>query len=136
MTALRVFASSPLRTNPAFLVFAIGSLLLFELLGAGAPTTYAQTRTLIWSDEFNSATSSNVDTTKWNFDTGNGGWGNNELETYTSKTNNAYVAGGLLHIRAQQEATTPITISSAQIGRSEEHTSELQSLRHLVCRLL
>src|ERR1039458_10462759 len=23
-----------------------------------------------------------------------------------------------------------------QIGRSEEHTSELQSLRHLVCRLL
>src|SRR5262245_64631154 len=25
---------------------------------------------------------------------------------------------------------------SAQRGRSEEHTSELQSLRHLVCRLL
>src|SRR5205814_10702132 len=25
---------------------------------------------------------------------------------------------------------------SADIGRSEEHTSELQSLRHLVCRLL
>src|ERR1035441_7199129 len=25
---------------------------------------------------------------------------------------------------------------SGQIGRSEEHTSELQSLRHLVCRLL
>src|SRR5205814_10295829 len=26
--------------------------------------------------------------------------------------------------------------SSARAGRSEEHTSELQSLRHLVCRLL
>src|SRR5258705_9824396 len=25
---------------------------------------------------------------------------------------------------------------SSQAGRSEEHTSELQSLRHLVCRLL
>src|SRR5205814_7256642 len=25
---------------------------------------------------------------------------------------------------------------STEIGRSEEHTSELQSLRHLVCRLL
>src|SRR5262245_63971938 len=25
--------------------------------------------------------------------------------------------------------------ASAQLGRSEEHTSELQSLRHLVCRL-
>src|ERR1035441_4433540 len=32
----------------------------------------------------------------------------------------------------------PITLGalSAQIDRSEEHTSELQSLRHLVCRLL
>src|SRR5262245_64815969 len=28
------------------------------------------------------------------------------------------------------------TITSVIIGRSEEHTSELQSLRHLVCRLL
>src|SRR5205814_9538296 len=27
-------------------------------------------------------------------------------------------------------------IPSARAGRSEEHTSELQSLRHLVCRLL
>src|SRR5205814_5365972 len=27
-------------------------------------------------------------------------------------------------------------ISEAWVGRSEEHTSELQSLRHLVCRLL
>src|SRR5262245_64041066 len=32
----------------------------------------------------------------------------------------------------------PITsiFSGAPVGRSEEHTSELQSLRHLVCRLL
>src|SRR5436853_3565122 len=28
------------------------------------------------------------------------------------------------------------TVIRADIGRSEEHTSELQSLRHLVCRLL
>src|ERR1035438_8722760 len=27
-------------------------------------------------------------------------------------------------------------LTSVTIGRSEEHTSELQSLRHLVCRLL
>src|SRR5258705_9266014 len=28
------------------------------------------------------------------------------------------------------------TFAVGEIGRSEEHTSELQSLRHLVCRLL
>src|ERR1035441_10379518 len=28
-----------------------------------------------------------------------------------------------------------LDVSDALVGRSEEHTSELQSLRHLVCRL-
>src|SRR5262245_62911865 len=30
----------------------------------------------------------------------------------------------------------PVSGNGARHGRSEEHTSELQSLRHLVCRLL
>src|SRR5205814_9775442 len=29
-----------------------------------------------------------------------------------------------------------VVANLAEVGRSEEHTSELQSLRHLVCRLL
>src|SRR5258705_10027685 len=33
-------------------------------------------------------------------------------------------------------STRPSTRSSVAVRRSEEHTSELQSLRHLVCRLL
>ena len=116
MTALRVFASSSLRTKPAFLVFAIGSLLLFELLGAGALTARGQTLSLIWSDEFNSATSSNVDNTKWVFESGNnGGWGNGEQEFYTDRTNNAYVAGGLLHIHAQTELTNGFRFTSARM---------------------
>src|ERR1035441_2432881 len=32
--------------------------------------------------------------------------------------------------------TATATIHGLTVGRSEEHTSELQSLRHLVCRLL
>ena len=69
---------------------------------------YGQTLSLIWSDEFNSATSSNVDNTKWVFESGNNsGWGNSELEYYTSLTNNAYVAGGLLHIHAQRDSVHP-----------------------------
>src|SRR5471030_222394 len=30
----------------------------------------------------------------------------------------------------------PLLLPGMELGRSEEHTSELQSLRHLVCRLL
>jgi len=117
MTALRAFAISFIRTKRTLSGFAIAGLFLFGLLRAGIPSACAQGQvySLIWSDEFNSATASNVDSTKWVFDTGAGGWGNHELETYTSKTNNAYVAGGLLHIHAQKENTTPITISSARM---------------------
>src|SRR5512143_1756070 len=56
---------------------------------------------LVWSDEFDGTS---VDPTKWTYDIGNGsgGWGNNELEYYTSRPTNVYVASGLLHIVARR----------------------------------
>src|SRR2546422_3731644 len=38
--------------------------------------------------------------------------------------------------QAKSVAVIPATGSLAQVARSEEHTSELQSRLHLVCRLL
>src|ERR1039458_10866573 len=38
--------------------------------------------------------------------------------------------------RLDEHAVTSPTARWGQLDRSEEHTSELQSLRHLVCRLL
>src|SRR5271165_5032018 len=68
---------------------------------------------LTWSDEFNGT---NIDLTKWTFETGNnGGWGNNEREYYTSRTTNAYVAGGLLHIVARQESMGGVPYTSARM---------------------
>src|SRR5262245_64336416 len=37
---------------------------------------------------------------------------------------------------ARKQGVPESTITAIREGRSEEHTSELQSLRHLVCRLL
>lgn len=62
--------------------------------------------TLIWSDEFNQPDGSSPDSSKWVFETGGDGWGNNELETYTSRTNNARIEGGKLVIEARQENYT------------------------------
>jgi beta-glucanase (GH16 family) len=71
---------------------------------------------IVWSDEFNGTT---VDTNTWTYDLGNGGsnpgWGNNELEFYTARTNNASVAGGLLHIVAQKESTNGFSYTSARL---------------------
>jgi hypothetical protein len=53
--------------------------------------------TLTWSDEFNA---SPLNTATWNYELGAGGWGNNELENYTSSVNNVHIDSGYLHISA------------------------------------
>src|SRR5208283_5690275 len=70
---------------------------------------------LVWSDEFNQPDGSSPDPTKWGFDTGGGGWGNNELEYYTSRTNNARIVGGQLVIEADQESYGGENYTSARM---------------------
>ncbi len=71
----------------------------------------------MWSDEFNGSDGSAIDTSKWTAQVGGGGWGNNELEYYTARTDNAYQSGGSLVIKAIKEKFT----GSDQ--RSRDYTS-------------
>ena len=48
---------------------------------------------LSWSDEFDGASGTKPDATKWTYDLGMTGWGNNELEDYTSDAANASTDG-------------------------------------------
>ncbi|HUC53358.1 MAG TPA: glycoside hydrolase family 16 protein [Candidatus Cybelea sp.] len=59
--------------------------------------------TLAWSDEFNGADGTSPDSSKWTYDTGGSGWGNNELECYTNLTQNAQMKGGNLVITAMHQ---------------------------------
>jgi len=61
---------------------------------------------LAWSDEFNGPNGSAPDSSKWSFDIGGNGWGNNELETYTNRLVNADLEGGSLVIKALKESFT------------------------------
>jgi beta-glucanase (GH16 family) len=58
---------------------------------------------LVWSDEFSGPDGSTPDATKWTYDIGGNGWGNQELEYYTNRAQNAQLMGGNLVITAQQE---------------------------------
>jgi len=58
---------------------------------------------LTWNDEFNGAEGSGVDPTKWVFEVGGNGWGNHELEYYTSRPKNVYIRDGNLVIQAERE---------------------------------
>lgn len=82
--------------------------------------------TLVWSDEFSNSTATNAQPNPqvWTYDTGNSGFGNNELETYCawgsstspcSTTNPSEYVGtdGYLHIEAQQPS--PGVYTSARL---------------------
>jgi beta-glucanase (GH16 family) len=71
----------------------------------------------VWSDEFSQANGTAPDPAKWVHDLGGGGWGNNELQTYTSRTNNCRVENGHLIIEARKEQSTGTD------GISREYTS-------------
>ncbi len=61
---------------------------------------------LVWNDEFNGPNNSPVDLTKWTAEIGGHGWGNNELEYYTDRIDNAYQYEGSLVIKAIMEKYT------------------------------
>lgn len=72
------------------------------LLFCAYPLSAQQKRKLIWSDEFNY--NGLPDTSKWRYDVGGHGWGNNELQYYTAnRLENARVERGKLIIEARKE---------------------------------
>jgi beta-glucanase (GH16 family) len=101
--------------SPVALPFCIRRLHFLFVSAAivsGVLTAYGDWN-IVWSDEFNGTS---INTNNWKFDAGNNnGWGNQEREYYTSRTNNAYVANGLLHIAAQQESMGGFNYTSARM---------------------
>lgn len=89
------------------------SLMIFLLFVNFVPT-FAQKYKLVWSDEFDGTT---LDLSKWTYEVGNGvnGWGNNELEYYTSRSQNISVENGYLAITAQKENYGSFNYTSARI---------------------
>jgi beta-glucanase (GH16 family) len=69
---------------------------------------------LIWSDEFNY--NGLPDSSKWSFDVGGKGWGNNEWQYYTgADTNNAVVHDGKLQIIARKSNKENNAYTSARL---------------------
>lgn len=104
----RSFSSNLPRTGPLtvalpVVVFAsilVSSSWFCSIASASNPTVWS----LAWSDEFDGPSGSSVDAAKWSFDIGGGGWGNNELQSYTNRTANAKLQGGALVITALKES--------------------------------
>ncbi|MCP5061805.1 MAG: glycoside hydrolase family 16 protein [Ignavibacteriae bacterium] len=68
---------------------------------------------LVWNDEFN--IDGKPDESKWDYDIGGHGWGNNELQYYTSDSVNVRVTDGKLEIEAHYYPTLEVKYTSARI---------------------
>jgi beta-glucanase (GH16 family) len=74
---------------------------------------------LIWSDEFNG---NSIDRNKWHYEIGAGGWGNNELEYYTDRSQNSYIQNGNLVIQANREDYGGAQYTSARMTTQGKFT--------------
>ncbi|MEO7922597.1 MAG: family 16 glycosylhydrolase [Chitinophagaceae bacterium] len=88
----------------------------FTNAGYDAPTSYPG-YTLAWADEFNGTTLNLAD---WSFENGDGcpgicGWGNNELEYYTSRPENLFFQDGKMIIEARKENYAGKNYTSSKI---------------------
>ena len=143
-------SSSSQQYQAPFLVASNLTLNAIAIAGGTSSTVTSQTfspnipsGTLVWSDEFSNSTGANAQPNPaiWTYDTGNSGFGNNELETYCawgsstapcSTTNPSEYVGtdGYLHIEAQQPSSGVYTsarlktqgLFSFQYGRLEFRT--------------
>jgi len=102
-----------LLTNRLKLAVATGLLLISSCLFP------AQAQTLVWQENFDST---GVNTNAWTYDFGNGserpagwGWGNQELEYYTSRPENVRVENGSLIIEAIKENFQGSAFTSGRI---------------------
>ena len=93
--------------NYCSLFFAATAIVFFDACSQKmTPATTSEFKTSkfdevpMWSDEFD--TEGKPDTSKWSYDLGGHGWGNNELQYYT-KGQNVNVKNGLLIIEARKE---------------------------------
>ncbi|MBS1530182.1 MAG: glycoside hydrolase family 16 protein, partial [Bacteroidetes bacterium] len=77
----------------------------------------APTYSLVWSDEFDEAT---VDTSKWHFEIGGGGWGNAEQEYY--QPNNATISNGNLVITVKKESVGGEPYTSSRMTTQNHFT--------------
>jgi beta-glucanase (GH16 family) len=127
-------------TSPSVLFFILFSAIPNSAAAqcGTTPPTGAITWTTNWCDEFNGAANSSIDSTKWTYDTGGGGWGNNELEVYcapTSNTNpcsssspNAYIDGnGHLAIQPRLNGNTYTSARLKTQGLQTFHSGRIEA---------
>lgn len=89
-----------------FLLISICLICLGAVGQVNSPQAAPPAWSLVWSDEFNGPNGAAVDSSKWILESGGNGWGNQELEYYTSRPQNSFLHDGNLVIKVLEEKYT------------------------------
>lgn len=79
--------------------------------GYSTPTSYPGWN-LVWQDEFNGTT---INPANWKHELGASGWGNNEWQNYTERSENSFISDGKLVIEAKKENYNGSQYTSARM---------------------
>ncbi|MBS1487023.1 MAG: glycoside hydrolase family 16 protein [Bacteroidetes bacterium] len=91
----------------------IRSILALLLVSSFFSCLHVDSRKLVWHDEFDYT--GKPDSTRWGYDLGGSGWGNNEAQFYTNHIRNAHVENGMLTIEAINEKLEGKEYTSARL---------------------
>ncbi len=72
---------------------------------------------LVWEEEFDGP---DIDLTKWNFEIGGAGWGNQEAQYYTDRDDNARIENGCLVIEVKKENYQGNSYTSARLSTKDK----------------
>lgn len=100
-----------MKSSKLVLGLAVAATIVVLARPAYAETT-ADNWKLTWSDEFNG---DKINSSNWTYDIGGYGWGNNELQYYTNRSENSRVEDGNLIIEARKESYSGSQYTSARL---------------------
>ncbi|MEN9497626.1 MAG: hypothetical protein RL750_525 [Bacteroidota bacterium] len=100
-------------TSGSYLVNVVAKSAGGQTLSKSTNVTVNVVQSMVWSDEFDIPGAPNA--SKWGYDVGAGGWGNNESQHYTNRLDNAVVSNGTLKIIAKSESFSGSSYTSARL---------------------
>ena len=103
---------NPISKNKIQLIFLL-ALFVSCNPSDGSSNNDSDAKSPIWSDEFNTDGAPN--SSKWGYDLGAGGWGNNESQNYTNRAENVKVENGVLKIITKKESYQGSNYTSARL---------------------
>lgn len=103
------------RSTVLLMSFLLTTIFVISSCTTDETQTVAQFTELVWQDEFDIEGAPHSDNWNYNIGTGENGWGNNELQYYTNRLDNASVQNGVLIITAKKESFEGSDYTSARL---------------------